>query len=50
VIAKYFAPDKKVFGALMEGEVVSAEKVLHESEKPFAAIIGKIHGVTVGVL
>jgi len=40
VIAKYFPPDKKMFGLLMEGEVISAEKVLHQSEKPFTAIIG----------
>ena len=40
VIAKYFAADKKMFGLLMEGEVISAEKVLHHSEKPFTAIIG----------
>jgi phosphoglycerate kinase len=40
VIAKYFAADKKLFGLLMEGEVISAEKVLHHSEKPFTAIIG----------
>jgi phosphoglycerate kinase len=40
VIAKFFAPDKKMFGLLMEAEVLSAEKVLHQSEKPFTAIIG----------
>ena len=40
VIADYFAADKKMFGLLMEGEVVSAEKVLHSAEKPFTAIIG----------
>ena len=40
VIAKYFEADKKMFGLLMEGEVKSAEKVLHEAEKPFCAIIG----------
>ena len=40
VIAKFFPPEKKMFGLLMEGEVTSAEKVLHESEKPFTAIIG----------
>ncbi len=40
VIAKYFATDKKMFGLLMESEVASAEKVLHQSEKPFTAIIG----------
>ena len=40
VIAKYFGEDKKMFGLLMEGEVISAEKVLHQAEKPFTAIIG----------
>jgi len=40
VIADYFPKDKKMFGLLMEGEVKSAEKVLHESQKPFVAIIG----------
>lgn len=40
VIANYFEGGKKMFGLLMEGEVKSAEKVLHQSEKPFTAIIG----------
>jgi len=40
VIAKFFPGDKKMFGLLMEGEVSSAEKVLHNAEKPFVAIIG----------
>lgn len=40
VIAKFFPVDKRMFGLLMEGEVVSAEKVLHSAEKPFCAIIG----------
>lgn len=40
VIAKYFSADNKVFGLLMNSEVASAEKVMHESEKPFTAIIG----------
>ncbi len=40
VIAKFFPGDKKMFGLLMESEVKSAEKVLHESQKPFVAIIG----------
>jgi phosphoglycerate kinase len=40
VIAKYFTADKKMFGLLMESEVLSAEKVLHQAEKPFTAIIG----------
>ena len=40
VIAKFFPGDKKMFGLLMEGEVESAEKILHDSEKPFTAILG----------
>ena len=40
VIAKFFPEDKKMFGLLMEGEVLSAEKVLHNAEQPFTAIIG----------
>lgn len=40
IIAKFFPGDKKLFGLVMEGEVTSAEKVLHGSEKPFTAIIG----------
>jgi phosphoglycerate kinase len=39
-IAKFFASGKKFFGLLMESEVTSAEKVLHEARKPFVAIIG----------
>jgi len=40
VIAQFFPADKKMFGLLMEGEVKSAEKVMHDSSKPFTAIIG----------
>jgi phosphoglycerate kinase len=40
VIAQYFDSPNRMFGSLMEGEVLSAEKVLHASEKPFTAIIG----------
>ncbi len=40
VIAQFFASDKRMFGLLMNSEVSSAEKVLHQSEKPFTAIIG----------
>ncbi|MBL7694960.1 MAG: phosphoglycerate kinase [Ferruginibacter sp.] len=40
VIAKFFTPANRMFGLLMEGEVISAEKVLHGAEKPFTAIIG----------
>lgn len=40
VIAQFFSPDKRMFGLLMESEVSSAEKVLHDSQKPFLAILG----------
>lgn len=40
VIAQFFPEEKRLFGLLMEGEVASAERVLHQSEKPFVAIIG----------
>ncbi len=40
VIAKFFPSENRMFGLLMEGEVLSAEKVLHSAEKPFCAIIG----------
>ena len=40
VIAQFFPKDKRMFGLLMEGEVNSAEKVLHEAQQPFTAIIG----------
>ncbi len=40
IIAAFFSKDKRFFGLVMEGEVKSAEKVLHSSEKPFTAIIG----------
>ena len=40
IIAKFFSPESRLFGLVMEGEVISAEKVLHSSEKPFTAIIG----------
>ena len=40
VIAEYFDKDKKMFGLLMESEVMAAEQVMHRAEKPFSAIIG----------
>src|SRR5947208_2076521 len=40
VIAEFFPADKKMFGLLMESEIKNAEKVLHNAEKPFTAIIG----------
>lgn len=40
VIAQFFSSDKRMFGLLMEGEVAAGEKVLHNNQKPFVAIIG----------
>ena len=40
VIADYFDKEHKMFGLLMESEVLAAEKVIHTAEKPFTAIIG----------
>jgi len=40
VIAKFFPKEKRFFGLVMEGEVASAERVMHKAEKPFMAIIG----------
>ncbi|HVX27577.1 MAG TPA: phosphoglycerate kinase [Parafilimonas sp.] len=40
IIAKFFPKEKRMFGLLMESEILAAEKVLKHSEKPFVAIIG----------
>ncbi|HET6253004.1 MAG TPA: phosphoglycerate kinase [Puia sp.] len=40
VIAQFFPKDMRMFGLLMESEVASAERVLHQSQNPFTAIIG----------
>jgi phosphoglycerate kinase len=40
VIAQFFPKDKRMFGLLMESEVASAERVLHQAQSPFTAIIG----------
>lgn len=40
VIAQFFSPENRMFGLLMEAEVTNAEKVLHNAEKPFTAIMG----------
>src|SRR3954462_4771735 len=37
VIAKFFPAEKRMFGLLMEAEIISAEKVMHNAEKPFTA-------------
>lgn len=40
VIAKFFPQEKRMFGLLMEAEVNAAEKVLHNAQPPFTAIMG----------
>ncbi len=40
VIAKFFPKDKKMFGLLMESEILNAEKLMNSNEKPFTAILG----------
>ena len=40
VIAQFFPEGRKMFGTCMEGEVKAAEQVMHNSQKPFCAIIG----------
>jgi phosphoglycerate kinase len=40
IVAKFFFPEKKMFGLLMEKEVENAEKIMKREEKPFTAIIG----------
>jgi phosphoglycerate kinase len=40
IIAEFFSKENRTFGLVMEGEVMSAEKVMHAAQKPFTAIIG----------
>lgn len=40
IIADYFDADHKLFGYLMEKEVVAVEKVLNDIQRPFTAIMG----------
>lgn len=40
VIADYFEKGKKMFGLLMESEILAADKVMNDAQKPFVAIIG----------
>lgn len=40
IVANYYTAENKMFGYLMADEVKNAEKVLHNSEKPFTAILG----------
>jgi phosphoglycerate kinase len=40
IIANYFAPEHRMFGYLINSELKSMDKVIHEAEKPFTAIMG----------
>ncbi|MCB0514503.1 MAG: phosphoglycerate kinase [Chitinophagales bacterium] len=40
IIANYFPEGQKVFGLLMAREIENAQKVLHNAQKPFTAILG----------
>jgi phosphoglycerate kinase len=40
VIADFFDADSKMFGFLINKEIQAMDKVLHQSEKPFTAIMG----------
>ncbi|MFM7646205.1 MAG: phosphoglycerate kinase [Sphingomonadales bacterium] len=40
LMANEFGADKRLFGKLMEAEVASAQRVLHQAARPFVAIIG----------
>jgi phosphoglycerate kinase len=40
IIAKFFPGDKKMFGLLMEDEILNADKVLNNTVQPFTAILG----------
>ena len=39
IVARFF-PGKSMFGYLITGELSSMDRVLHESEKPFTAVMG----------
>ncbi|MBR9922661.1 MAG: phosphoglycerate kinase [Bacteroidetes bacterium] len=39
-VAKYFKPEDRSFGFLMDKEIKNANKVLHDPERPLVAIIG----------
>lgn len=39
-VAQFFPADKKSFGYLMEAEIVNADKVINDPERPVTAIVG----------
>ncbi|TAN17839.1 MAG: phosphoglycerate kinase [Chitinophagaceae bacterium] len=40
IIAGFYPADRKMFGLLMDAEIKNADKVLHQAEQPFTAILG----------
>jgi phosphoglycerate kinase len=40
IVAQFFPKGSKQFGFLMEKEITNAEKLLHQPERPFTAIVG----------
>lgn len=40
LIADHFDADSKLFGYLLQNEIVAVEKVMNETERPFTAIMG----------
>lgn len=40
IIADFFSPENRMFGLLMAKEVENGEKVIHDAQAPFTAIIG----------
>ncbi len=40
LIADYFDADHKLFGYLLQNEIIAVEKVMNETERPFTAIMG----------
>ncbi|MBC8173094.1 MAG: phosphoglycerate kinase, partial [Chitinophagales bacterium] len=40
VVAKFFPPERKMPGYLLAAELEAANKILHDHQKPFTAIIG----------
>lgn len=40
IVPEFFPAEDKMFGTLMEAEIVAANKVMNDSKKPFTAIIG----------
>jgi len=40
VIAQFFAPDRRMFGYLMQSELQNARRILYHAQSPFVAILG----------